>query len=74
MNYKSSKEIGVKVTANHAFEDEEATNKPHNPSVEHLLNENRMKELALKKATNLIELLNIEVRADIRLAGSGEEQ
>lgn len=31
------------------------------PEVEKLLKEMKMKELALKKATNLIELLNIEV-------------
>jgi hypothetical protein len=35
------------------------------PAVNRLLKENKMKELALKKATNIIELLNIEVRMNV---------
>ena len=46
--------------------DEDTIDQYSSPSIEHLLNENKMKDLALSKATNLIELLNIEVRIEIR--------
>jgi hypothetical protein len=49
--------------ATRLLSDDETVDQYESPTLEHLLNENRMKDLALSKATNLIELLNIEVRS-----------
>lgn len=50
---------------NQILSDEETIDQYSSPTLEHLLNENKMKDLALSKATNLIELLNIEVEIEI---------
>ena len=44
-----------------AYSDDESMQHISHPSLEQILKENRIKDLALNKATNLIELLNIEV-------------
>lgn len=43
--------------------DDETVDRYHESTFEHLISENKMKDLALSKATNLIELLNIEVKS-----------